>query len=95
MRSNSFSELDQWLAARHMLVEADFVALGVFNAAAPNPLTGLAEATQTSDFPAIRIAHAILDISYKRPSGIRDLRALLDSKDPAYQSIFREAYWID
>jgi hypothetical protein len=95
MRSSSFSDLDQWLAARHILVEADFVSLGVFDASKPNPLTGLAEATRDSEFPAIRIAHAIRDISYKKESGIGDLRALLGSGDSAYRSIFRGAYWID
>lgn len=95
MRSSSSGELDQWLAARHLLVEADFVAFGVFDAKAANPLTELAELTRSSEFPAIRVAHAIRDISYQRPGGVENLRKLLRSNDRAIQSIFRDAYWID
>ena len=61
-----------------------------------NTLTGeLLQNFVASFHRGIRIAHAIRDISYKKKSGISDLWALLKSKDPAYQSVFRNAYWID
>ena len=35
------------------------------------------------------------DISYGDTSRVAELREMIKSPEPAYQSIFREAYWID
>jgi hypothetical protein len=83
------------LAARHLLVDANLWVLEVYNTAEESPLQRLAALTLTSTFPAIRIAHCIRDLSYGDKSRVEELKRMIESPDPEYQSIFREAYWID
>lgn len=57
-------------------------------------LTEIAQITRNNNNPVLRIAHCIRDISYGNASRTDDLKAMLDSNDPAYQKIFIDAYWL-
>ena len=53
----------------------------------------LADQTRNRGEAPLRVAHCIRDLAYGDKSRTDDLKAMVESNDPAYQEIFERCYW--
>jgi hypothetical protein len=56
-------------------------------------LTRLADQTRGRAEAPLRIAHCLRDLTYGDESRAGDLKAMVESDDPAYREIFERCYW--
>jgi hypothetical protein len=84
---------DDWLDA--LGYSGDMIAAHRTTAAETQSLFAqLADNTRDRPDPALRIAHCIRDLAYGDESRAEDLKAMVESEDPAYHQIFVDCYWL-
>ena len=89
-KADRLSHIATWL-----MFDIAFYWQGQFDSANESPFRKLADQTASSDEPLLRIVHCIRDLAYGDESRTYDLVAMVKSPDPAYQQIFKDAFWID
>ena len=60
-----------------------------------SPFAHLAELTRDFDDPPLRLAHCLRDLAHGKESRADDLKAMVESTNPAYRKLFQDAMWID
>jgi energy-coupling factor transporter ATP-binding protein EcfA2 len=80
-------------AASQLLLDVWLWSEGHHDRPEQSPFRELAELTRFSDAPMLRIAHCIRDIAYGTKPRIADLKAMVESAEPAYRKIFEDAFW--
>jgi len=88
-------ESDYLYAASQLLLDVWLWITGCHSSVNESPFLILAKLTRQIDFPPSHIAHCIRDIAYGDKPRVKDLEAMIHSKDPAYRTIFVEACWVD
>jgi len=84
-------------AASQLLLDTWFYLTGYISSRVELPFAELARLTRTSPSPFLQVAPCLRDLAYGNQSDVAAARldAMVESQDPKYQQLFREALWID
>ncbi len=93
--SQKYDETDIHWAAFHLLFDVWLYLHQNHNTPTQSPFHRLGQLTAAVAAPPLVIAHCIRDIAYGDESRIDDLKALVESDDPAYRDIFVRCLWRD
>ena len=86
-------ETEVYIAAWELLFDAWLYICGYYSSSDEIIFSRLADSTRTVDAAPLRIAHCIRDLAYGDASRTVHLRAMVQSQDPEYRSIFEACYW--
>ncbi len=92
---NRAGETDCLHAASQLLFDVWLWLFGGHDDPGQSPFPTLAQLTRHIDSPPLRVAHCIRDLAYGDESRAAELVALVRSEDPAYRTLFEEAFWRD
>jgi hypothetical protein len=82
-------------AASQLLFDIWLFLSGCVNSKEESPFAGLAKLTSQHPSVYLRVAHCLRDLAYGDGSGADLLYEMLNTDDPEYQQLFRDAFWRD
>jgi hypothetical protein len=82
-------------AGSQLLLDAWLYFAGATNSPEESPFHDLVTLTRDDPSAVLRVAHCIRDIVCGNAPRIAALKAMVASDDPEFQTVFREAFWID
>jgi hypothetical protein len=94
-RAGTPGESDCYHAGAQLLLDAWIYFAELTESPSDSPFRELAALTRDHPSPVLRVAHCLRDMAYGDRSRVADLEKLVESNDPGYRSLFREAFWIE
>ena len=91
-REQRATDMDYENAASQLLLDVWLWTTNAYNAPADSPFADLSGLTHALDVPMLRVAHCVRDIAHGRDRS-KDLRAMVESEDLGYRTLFEEAIW--
>ena len=89
--SREVDEAEIYSAAWQLIFDSWLYVFEYYSSPEESIFRHLADITGKSDIPALRVAHCIRDIAYGDTSRVNELRSMIESTDPNYQSIFEDS----
>jgi hypothetical protein len=82
-------------AASQLLLDTWLYIFGCHDSPGESPFVELAERTRHYPSVYLRVAHCLRALAYDDEARAADLAAMVNSDDPEYRQLFRDAFWRD